>query len=190
MNSRMIAAALLSALVAAPALAQQGPGSSQASPSTASAPEDGRGQGPGWRGGRGGAAMLRMADANGDGVVTRAEYLAAVDARFARMDANHDGVLTLDEMPMRGMRLGGRGQGGRGQGGMTGGDVPPPPPPNGSFPDATGTPPTPAATRAPVTRDQYRAAAMRRFDRFDTNHDGRIDQAELAASAPPLPAGQ
>lgn len=44
--------------------------------------------------------MMR-ADANGDGVVTKAEFTADNDARFARMDANHDGKLDASEMPQR-----------------------------------------------------------------------------------------
>ena len=90
-----------------------------------------QGQG-GWRGGGG---MFRMADANGDGVVTRAEYQAAVDARFAQMDANGDGVLASDERPGPGRR------------GMRGGDGAPPAPmaPAGSA-AASSTPPTPITT--------------------------------------------
>lgn len=37
------------------------------------------------------------ADADGDGAITRAEAEAEVRTRFARMDANRDGVLTQDE---------------------------------------------------------------------------------------------
>ena len=58
---------------------------------------------------RGGGMMMR-ADANDDGVVTRAEALAG--ERFDRMDANGDGRLTVDELPA--MRMG------------RGPDVPPP----------------------------------------------------------------
>lgn len=32
-----------------------------------------------------------------------------------------------------------------------------------------------------VTRDEFIAAATRRFDRMDTNHDGKLDQAERDA---------
>lgn len=187
---------LAAALAAAPAVAQQGASNSDPAP-------NGR-MGPGGRMG-GPAGMIRRADTNGDGVITRAEYIAAVDARFARMDRNGDGVLTPDEMPRRG----GYGRGPGGVPGPNGGYVPsgyadageaapngqnpPPPPPNGTSPGATGMPPAtpaggPGAPGGPgspdgpaMTRDQYRAMAMRRFDRWDANHDGRIDQAELAA---------
>ena len=40
-------------------------------------------------------------DANRDGVTTRAEALAAADARFASLDRNKDGKLTADERPGR-----------------------------------------------------------------------------------------
>lgn len=50
-------------------------------------------------------------DANGDGVVTRAEWVAAATAQFDRLDANHDGKLDASERPRR--RHGGRGHGGR-----------------------------------------------------------------------------
>lgn len=39
------------------------------------------------------------ADTNIDGRVTKAEFLAAADRRFARLDKKGDGKLTLDELP-------------------------------------------------------------------------------------------
>ena len=39
------------------------------------------------------AAPGNKADANGDNIVTKAEAVAAADARFAKMDVNSDGVL-------------------------------------------------------------------------------------------------
>ena len=68
------------------------------------------------------ARGLMRADANGDGVVTRAEFLADAAARFDRMDANRDGRLTREEMPMRDDRRGRFGRRG-------GGDAPMAPPP-------------------------------------------------------------
>ena len=53
------------------------------------------------RGGRGGQAMggmmLRMADADKDGAITRAEFDNAVAARFARVDADGNGAITAEE---------------------------------------------------------------------------------------------
>jgi hypothetical protein len=55
--------------------------------------------GPGMHGAMmGGPGMvLRMADANKDGVVTKAEYDAAVKAHFDRVDTNHDGKISKEE---------------------------------------------------------------------------------------------
>jgi hypothetical protein len=50
-------------------------------------------QAAGSPGGRG----LRRADANGDGVVTKDEYMAMQRSRFDMMDADHDGQLTKAE---------------------------------------------------------------------------------------------
>jgi len=40
----------------------------------------------------------RFPDADGDGVVSKAEYDAKADERFAKLDANGDGMLSEDEM--------------------------------------------------------------------------------------------
>ena len=72
-----------------------------------------------------GARAMMRADANGDGVITREEYLAQAGQRFDRMDLNHDGKIDQTEMQQVGERM-------RGRGGMRGGgDMPPPPPPPG-----------------------------------------------------------
>lgn len=42
-------------------------------------------------------APTNAADQDGDGIVTREEAAADADRRFAAMDANHDGKLTVDE---------------------------------------------------------------------------------------------
>lgn len=42
--------------------------------------------------------LLKAADANGDGVLTRDEALAFAAQRFDRLDADHDGRLTADEV--------------------------------------------------------------------------------------------
>ena len=45
------------------------------------------------------------ADTNGDGVVSRAEFFAAAEARFKNRDANGDRTLSGDEMKDRGGRF-------------------------------------------------------------------------------------
>ncbi|MDQ6950576.1 MAG: EF-hand domain-containing protein [Mariprofundales bacterium] len=74
MKKRMILAAAILACAATPAMANEGMGRHH-----------------------GIHAMLKRADTNHDGKVTKAEFIAAVtqhaEKRFAHMDANHDGVL-------------------------------------------------------------------------------------------------
>lgn len=64
------------------------------------------------------ARGMMRADANGDGVITRAEFDADNATRFARIDANHDGKLDASELPQRRLRANGPPEG----------DTPPPPP--------------------------------------------------------------
>jgi hypothetical protein len=45
------------------------------------------------------AEPITAADTNLDGRITKAEFLAAADRRFALLDKRHDGRLTLDELP-------------------------------------------------------------------------------------------
>ncbi len=80
--------------------------------------------------GRGmGGMIMRMADGNGDGTVTREEYMAAFSKHFDEVDANHDGTITPEERRAahRAMHrrmhdhMGGHGMGG------PGGATPPPP---------------------------------------------------------------
>lgn len=57
--------------------------------------------GMGHRGMMPGIAMVRMADTDENGQISRAEATAAVDKMFARMDSNKDGVITIDDLPDR-----------------------------------------------------------------------------------------
>lgn len=113
----------------------------------------------------GGPGGLRGADANGDGIVTRAEAMAQADAMFARMDSNHDGKVTPGErrIAMEAMRAERRGNG-PGRGGRSGG--------MGRGSDRE------------QTLEQSRQMAATRFDRLDTNDDGRLDTTELVAARP------
>ena len=48
--------------------------------------------------------MVARLDTAGNGFVTRDEYLAAAQDRFARLDGNNDGKITPDELVMRAPR--------------------------------------------------------------------------------------
>lgn len=104
------------------------------------------------------AAMLVDADRDGDGVVTRAEFLAARAARFDKLDRNHDGVISRDDFgrlarfrPQAGERI-------------------------DSFITELDT-----NHDGKVERSELANARTPVFDMADTNHDGRVDKAELAA---------
>ena len=51
----------------------------------------------GRHGGHFGPMMGKMADTNHDGVITRAEFDAGVEAHFARVDTNGDGTISPEE---------------------------------------------------------------------------------------------
>jgi len=103
-------------------------------------------------------AALANADANGDGVITRAEFQQSRSARFDKADRNHDGAVSRDDFkrlarfrPSAVERLDAL----------------------ISEADANGD--------GRVTRQEMANAPTPIFDRADTNQDGKIDQAELAA---------
>ncbi|MDE1467397.1 EF-hand domain-containing protein [Aurantiacibacter sp. D1-12] len=57
-----------------------------------------RGPRMGRRGGHGGGErMMRMADTDGDGSISRTEFMTAAMARFDRADADGDGTVTAEE---------------------------------------------------------------------------------------------
>jgi len=49
--------------------------------------------------GKGPMGPFARADANGDGTITRAEWVAAANARFDQFDTNKDGKLIVGEIP-------------------------------------------------------------------------------------------
>lgn len=64
--------------------------------------EHGGRQGSGKHGGKGGAyALFRMADTDENGQVSKAEFTAAGEKMFERLDRNKDGVISIDDMPDR-----------------------------------------------------------------------------------------
>jgi hypothetical protein len=77
-----------------------------------------------------GMMMVKMADGNKDGSVTRDEFMGMAGQHFDKMDANHDGKLTKEERKsarakMKGMHRGAKPGGADGHAGH----MPPPPPP-------------------------------------------------------------
>ena len=146
--------------------------------------------------GRSGGPSKRLlaADANHDGVITRAEFEAQAADRFARLDTNGDGQISPDEMKAMMDRL----RTARGAAGDDGAPPAPPPGANGvAFSQAATPEDAPTAGKhhhgrnlmarldtngdGKITREEMRAEADKRFDKLDTNHDGVIDQTEVEA---------
>ena len=151
MRIQMIATAFAATLLAGPAFAQDAP----------PPPHPG--------------GMMIMADANKDGIVTRAEILADVDIRFGRADINHDGRITADEHGAgpRGERMGGR----RGERRMARRHRE-----DGPRPDREARPrPGDTNNDGALTLEEARAQALKVFAYIDRNNDGRIDTAERDA---------
>jgi Ca2+-binding EF-hand superfamily protein len=101
--------------------------------------------------------MLQNADANGDGVVTRAEFADARNKMFSRLDRNGDGYLSKDDVPHR--MLGRREGAGNRMDEMM------------SLFDKDGD--------RRISRDEFVQGPALSFDRADTNHDGTLDANEL-----------
>ncbi|WP_375428715.1 hypothetical protein [uncultured Sphingomonas sp.] len=91
------------------------------------------------------------ADADGDGVVTRAELGEEADGRFARIDDDADGTASTTELASRRSRGERRGE------------------------QDSGSRPVAAITKA-----DYRDRALARFDRRDADKDGRLAGEELS----------
>lgn len=109
------------------------------------------------------------ADANNDGVLTRAEFDAGQDAMFARLDSNHDGQLSREERRAhRGDRHGGRRGHGRGGPGGPG----------------FGLERADANNDGNITREEFLARPNEMFDHLDQNHDGVIQASERPQRPP------
>jgi len=127
--------------------------------------------------------MLARLDANKDGVVTKAEAIAAADARFARADTNADGKITQDEVEAKRAAMRAKWQQRRIAQGDQAGDPAKPAHAgmhhHGHHGDMTKQ--LDGNGDGIVTKAEAEAAATAHFDKMDANHDGRIDQAETAA---------
>jgi Ca2+-binding EF-hand superfamily protein len=102
--------------------------------------------------------LLAKADANGDGIITKAEFTAARAKMFERLDRNHDGYVTKDDTPRFSLRQSSNGE--RMQEMMLMMDK-----------DSDGR----------ISRDEFVNSPSLLFERADTNHDGQLDSAELAS---------
>ncbi|MEH3037414.1 MAG: ca2+ sensor protein [Sphingomonas adhaesiva] len=91
-----------------------------------------------------------------DRVVTRQDAAAQADRRFAAMDTNRDGKISPDER--RAFHEARRAEREAKRGAHRGGKD------------------------REWTQAQFRERALKRFDRIDTNHDGRIDPQEREAA--------
>lgn len=111
----------------------------------------------------GGQWMLQHYDADGDGMITLQEFQAAGDAIFARLDTDGDGRLSADELAAAGRAWGRPGRD----------DQPREPRSTRRFAhmDADGD--------GYVTRAEFDAARMARFNALDVNGNGVIDADEL-----------
>lgn len=108
-----------------------------------------------------GLAMPALAQRGPQGPQTRADFQAAQKAQFDRLDANHDGIVTKDELTAAiSERMGG---------------TPPAPMIDMMFKrlDTDGD--------GKATAAEADAAAMARFDQWDTNHDGTLTPEERQA---------
>lgn len=98
-------------------------------------------------------SKIKRMDTQGSGMVDENEYLADAAARFAKLDANGDGVLTPDEL--------------RGEHGWHAGKA--------------ATDKSVGAATAPGSR--HAAFAQHYFDRLDADHDGKVTLNEYLADA-------
>jgi Ca2+-binding EF-hand superfamily protein len=117
--------------------------------------------------GAGPDAMLTKADANKDGVVTRAEFAAMRGETFARLDRNSDGIATLGELPR--LARSDRPEARQLRATLTAADV-----------NKDGK----------VTRDEFVKAPSPLFERADVNRDNRLDSREIADAKARLKTAQ
>jgi Ca2+-binding EF-hand superfamily protein len=150
-------------------------------------------------------AWFNQADANHDGAISRAEFLADAQRFFAKLDRGHDGEIDPDDLQYYEDRMIPEARVGDsaysapeesgGDGGDSGdsGDSPPQP----AYPDRQGAArfgyfayPEPVSVcdtnfNRGVDAREFAVCASDRFDQLDTDHDGMIHQTELPSLEPP-----
>lgn len=119
------------------------------------------------------------ADANGDGKISQAEFIAARGRIFDEIDANHDGKITAEEVAafqgrMETVAAGAMIRHGKGGGERMAG-------PLKRLASLT--------ERAPVTRAQWDALMGRRFQQLDVDHAGFITPDRMKRGAAPAADG-
>ncbi|MGZ3246941.1 MAG: EF-hand domain-containing protein [Croceibacterium sp.] len=122
------------------------------------------------------AQMFDRLDANHDGKLDQADRAAMQKARFDRMDANHDGQLSFAEFTSMQGRGGEHGQQGaeRGRRGEHA---------RGGFAERGGMMRLADADKnGTITKAEFQAAALARFDRLDANKDGTVTPDEAKAA--------
>ncbi len=118
----------------------------------------------------------RGPDADGDGVVTAAEFEASALQRFERLDANKDGVVDAAEIEALKKRFEER-EGGNG--GPSGG------PPGGFGGRMLAQLAAQDADQdGKITKDEALAAARAQFAKADNNHDGKLTGDEYRMGPP------
>ncbi|OYX51989.1 MAG: hypothetical protein B7Y97_03785 [Sphingomonas sp. 32-66-10] len=125
---------------------------------------------PGARRGGGGMGerMMARVDTNGDGLISKAENRAMVEARFARMDADKDGTVEAGE-GRKGMGKGKWKRGGEGRG------------PGGPGGPAMAMKKADTNGDGAISKAEFDAMSAQRFAKLDTNKDGKIDATEMQA---------
>jgi len=112
-------------------------------------------------------SFVKRLDTAGNGFVTKDEYLAAAQNRFARMDSNGDGKLTPDELASSRENHGGK----RGKSGGA----------HAAF-DQKHFDKLDANHDGVVSKDEFLASASAKFAQFDTAGDGKVTAAEIESA--------
>ena len=106
---------------------------------------------------------LQAMDTNGDGVITAAEHESGARETFLRLDANHDGQITVDEVDAAHAQLGASG------------------PSSQDMSTADRIRTIDVNADGAISAGEYEAAARSRFTQMDLNRDGKLAPEERAA---------